>query len=77
MDLEEQFEVEHLLFTERKCRVCGIKKSLIDSFYKTRKNNTLLSSYSYECKECTIKRVSKNKIKYQSSSSSEWKYPDW
>ena len=43
MDLEKQFEVEHLLFTERKCRVCGVKKNLIDEFYKTRRNNTLKS----------------------------------
>jgi hypothetical protein len=75
MDLEEQFEVEHLLFTERKCRVCGIKKSLIDSFYKTRKNNTLLSSYSYECKECTIKRIKESKK--SKTYSTEWQYPDW
>jgi hypothetical protein len=75
MDLEEQFEIEHLLFTERKCRVCGIKKNLIDDFYKIRKNNTILSSYSYECKKCTIDRVkSSKKSKIYSS---EWKYPDW
>ena len=75
MDLEEQFEVEHLLFTERKCRVCGIKKNLIDGFYKTRRNNTLLSSYSYECKECTVKRVKKSRK--SKSYSTEWQYPDW
>lgn len=75
MDLEEQFEIEHLLFTERKCRICGSKKNLIDGFYKTRKNNTLLSSYSYECKDCTIKRIKKsNKSKTYST---DWYYPDW
>jgi hypothetical protein len=75
MDLEEQFEVEHLFFTERKCRVCGIKKNLLDSFYKTRKNNTLISSYSYECKDCTIKRIQESKK--SKAYSSEWQYPDW
>lgn len=75
MDLEEQFEVEHLLFTERKCRVCGIKKNLIDEFYKTRKNNTLLSSYSYECKDCTIKRV--QKLKKNKKNFDPCEYPDW
>ena len=75
MDLEEQLEVEHLLFTERKCRICGIKKNLIDEFYKTRKNNTLLSSYSYECKDCTIKRV--QKLKKNKRHFNECEYPDW
>ena len=75
MDLEKQFEVEHLLFTERKCRVCGVKKNLIDEFYKTRRNNTLLSSYSYECKKCTIKRIiNSKKLKIYSTN---WEYPDW
>ena len=30
MDLDTEFELEHLLFKERKCRVCGEKKNLID-----------------------------------------------
>jgi len=59
---EDQYELEHLLFLERKCRVCGNVKSLMDDFYLTRKGRkTLPSSYSYECKECTKKRV----IKYR------------
>ena len=75
MDFDDQFELEHLFLTERKCRTCKIRKSLMDSFYRIRKNSTLLSSYSYECKECTIKRVinSKKKIMY----STDWQYPDW
>ena len=72
MDFDDQLELEHLLFTERKCRVCGIVKSLTTDFYVTRKNRTLLSSYSYECKECTKIRIkSKKKI------SNKWEYPDW
>ena len=71
MDFDDQLELEHLLFTERKCRVCGIVKSLTTDFYVTRKNRTLLSSYSYECKECTKIRIKSNKI------SNTWQYPDW
>ena len=69
MELDDQFKLEHLIFTERKCRVCKCIKSLTTDFYVTRKNRTLMSSYSYECKECTKKRVKK--------SSNTWEYPDW
>ena len=76
MDLDDQFELEHLFLTERKCRVCQEIKDLIDGFYLTRKHRGgLKSAYSYECKICTIKRImetrknTKNKI--------EWGYPDW
>ena len=48
MDLDDQVELEHLLFTERKCRVCGKVKTLMEDFYLTRKNRSTLSSYSYE-----------------------------
>ena len=49
------------------------RKELIDGFYLIRKNKSIQSSYSYECKTCTIARVkrSKNKI------SNKWEYPDW
>ena len=60
MDLDEQLELAHLLLQERKCRVCGQEKNLIDGYYRTRKNVRLASSYSYECKECTVKRVCAN-----------------
>ena len=63
MELDDQFELDHLFFTERKCRSCGIRKGLTDSFYRIRKNNTISSSYSYECKECTIKRIIESKKK--------------
>jgi len=73
MDLEGQVELEHLLFTQRKCRVCGTVKSLMDDFYLTRKNRgTLPSAYSYECKECTKKRVNDKKKRNVG-----WEYPDW
>ena len=73
MEFDEQIELEHLLFTERKCRVCGVVKTLMDDFYVTRKNRSTLSSYSYECKECTKIRVKKSKKKI----SNKWEYPDW
>ena len=60
MDLDEQLELAHLLLQERKCRVCAQEKNLIDGYYRTRKNVRLASSYSYECKECTVKRVCEN-----------------
>ena len=73
MDFDDQVELEHLLFFDRKCRVCGRVKSLMDDFYLTRRDRgTLPSSYSYECKECTIKRVKSKKTKKL-----DWEYPDW
>ena len=60
MDLDEQLELAHLLLQDRKCRVCGQEKNLIDGYYRTRKNVRVASSYSYECKECTVKRVCEN-----------------
>tara|TARA_B100000482_G_scaffold176097_1_gene145659 strand:+ start:578 stop:802 length:225 start_codon:yes stop_codon:yes gene_type:complete len=74
MDLDDQVELEHLLFTERKCRSCGIVKTLMDDFYLTRKNRTTLSSYSYECKVCTKERVKKSK---NMKKKVVWEYPDW
>jgi hypothetical protein len=75
MDINDHFELEHLYLTERTCKMCGQRKDLIDGFYKLRKNKYNSSSYSYECKECTIKRViSRRKIvKYEM----ECLYPDW
>lgn len=76
MDIEESFATEHLLLTERRCRSCGKVKDLLDSFYKTRtKRYDLLSSYSYECKECTIKRVTMSRM--TSRVFDKWEYPDW
>ena len=73
MDLDDEFDLGHLVLHERKCRVCNQTKSLTDGFYLTRKNRGVLpSSYSYECKSCTIRRVkSKRKRKKPEV------YPDW
>jgi len=76
MSLDEEFGLEHLLFQQRTCRSCGIKKSLMDDFYLTRKNRaTFSSAYSYECKECTILRVSRTRKKRRKRN--EYEYPDW
>ena len=75
MDVEDQFSLEQLIFKERRCRVCGKVKSLMDDFYISRKDRgTIASAYSYECKHCTIKRVSKSR---RSKDSVNWEYPDW
>jgi len=76
MDFEEQFELEHLFLTERKCRICGQTKDLIDGFYLTRRGRgDIPSAYSYECKICTIQRIkSSRKIKNKIE---KWEYPDW
>ena len=76
MDLDKQINLGHLLLTDRKCRVCGETKNLIDGFYRTRKDRgAVLSSYSYECKECTVKRVTRSKK--NSPLPVRWEYPDW
>jgi hypothetical protein len=76
MDLDKQINLGHLLLTDRKCRVCGETKNLIDGFYRTRKDRgAVLSSYSYECKECTVKRVTESKKNNPPQVS--WEYPDW
>ena len=72
MDFEDQVELEHLLFLDRRCRVCGKVKNLLRDFYKTRNDRTLASSYSYECKDCTVNRVKSKKKK-----NVIWEYPDW
>ncbi len=87
MDLDDQIELEHILFSERKCRVCGQIKSLMEDFYLTRKNRgSLLSSYSYECKDCTKERIIKTrklkKLKRfrsfsKNDDNSVCEYPDW
>ena len=76
MAFEESFELEHLFLNERKCRSCGKTKNLLNDFYLTRKDRgTLPSAYSYECKECTKKRVIENRKKKDEKVS--WEYPDW
>ena len=75
MDFDEQVSLEHLLFQERTCKKCGKTKDLIDGFYLTRKDRgEVPSSYSYECKACTIKRIMKSRRKKPET---HWEYPDW
>ena len=72
-DLDGQIKLGHLLLSDRKCRTCGQTKNLIESFYRTRKDRgAVASSYSYECKDCTIKRVSKKRDEKVVDV-----YPDW
>lgn len=73
MDIEDQFSLDHLLFKDRKCRSCGEMKELLSDYYIIRKSKRHLpSSYAYDCKDCTIKRLMKNK-----KSNNTWEYPDW
>ena len=73
---DKQIKLGHLLLNDRRCRTCGEVKNLIDGFYRTRKKRgPVASSYSYECKECTIKRVSERKK--NNPSLILWEYPDW
>ena len=80
MEFEEEFELEHLLFQHRKCRSCGKVKDLVSDFYKTRRGSGP-SAYSYECKECTKKRVSNARKKVVDKMTTNifgrWEYPDW
>ena len=57
MDLDEQVTTAHLLLETRECRVCGQEKNILEDYYLSRKDPTKPSSYSYECKECTIQRT--------------------
>lgn len=76
MTFEESFKSEHLYLAERECRTCGTTKNLIEGFYKIRKNTYNLSSYSYECKSCSIKRVTESRKKTKISKIEDV-YPDW
>ena len=76
MDLSNQIKLGHLLLVDRRCRVCREIKNLIDGFYRTRKDRgPVASSYSYECKECTIKRICNRKNIIMNDL--KWEYPDW
>ena len=67
------FDEPVLFLHERKCRVCGKTYNLTEGFYLTRKNRgEVPSSYSYECKSCTIHRV-----KTKRKSNKPDIYPDW
>ena len=76
MELDKQIRLGHLLLVDRKCRVCGEMKNLIDGFYQTRKDRgPVASSYSYECKDCTIKRIIVSRM--TTTVLDKWEYPDW
>tara|TARA_A100001201_G_scaffold4811_2_gene9250 strand:- start:5627 stop:5860 length:234 start_codon:yes stop_codon:yes gene_type:complete len=76
MEFDKQIKLGHLLLNDRKCRTCGELKNLVDGYYRTRKDRgAVASSYSYECKECTIKRIIDNKKK--KNPHADWQYPDW
>ena len=81
MDLDGQIKLGHLLLQDRRCRVCGEVKNLLEEFYRTRKDRgPVASSYSYECKECTIKRVTESKkldISHNPVPRIKDVYPDW
>jgi hypothetical protein len=87
MDLDGQIKLGHLLLQDRKCRSCGETKNLVEDFYRTRKDRgSVASSYSYECKECTIKRVMESKKKSKDKPDIPYDpvprfgpdiYPDW
>jgi len=69
VDLDEPV----LFLHERKCRTCGKIYSLTEGFYLSRRSRgEVPSSYSYECKTCTIDRVKKKR-----KSSKLEIYPDW
>ena len=72
---DKQLKLGHLLLVDRKCRNCGEIKNLVDDFYRTRKSRGAVpSSYSYECKICTIRRIVNRRKK---KTFSDWAYPDW
>ena len=57
MDIDGQVTAAHLILETRVCRKCKKEKNLLDGFYRSRKDPTKISSYSYECKGCTRKRA--------------------
>ena len=76
MDIGDQFSLEHLLFTERKCRTCGKTKDLLTDYYLIRKHKkSMRSAYSYECKECTKMRITVSRMTNRVLD--KWEYPDW
>ena len=76
MELDKQIKLGHLFLSNRVSRICGEEKNLIESFYRTRKDRgPVASSYSYECKICTIQRIVKNR--QRENPFTEWNYPDW
>ena len=47
MEFDEQsLRLGHLLLSDRKCRVCGEEKNLIEGFYRSRKESTSIDEES-------------------------------
>ena len=70
--IDQQVSAGHLLLETRVCRVCKKEKELVSEYYLSRKNPGLASSYSYECKECTIKRTTNYNKRNSSSVKSQY-----
>ena len=70
-------------FKDRKCRTCNQVKNLLEDFYMSRKQKRgLPSAYSYECKDCTIKRIVAKRKKKKKNRPRPLPpyladYPDW
>lgn len=75
MDVEDLFDLDDILWKERKCRTCGETKDLLTDFYRTRRDRTSVSAYSYECKDCTKKRIIIGRMTNRVLD--RWEYPDW
>ena len=75
-DFSPDLDLEHLLFVDRRCRKCLRTMTLLDNFYKTRKDRgENPSAYSYVCKECTIRRVTRQRKLQRKVRETD--YPDW
>lgn len=76
MNVEDQFSLEHLILSVRTCRTCKKEKDLLSDFYMTRRDRVgYPSSYSYECKLCTIDRIINSRKPKKNNDM--WEYPDW
>ena len=72
MELDDQISTAHLLLETRICRVCKKQKNLLGDYYLSRKDPTKKSSYSYECKECTVKRTVEYNREHSTSVKSQY-----
>ena len=75
MDFGDEFDLEHYIFKERKCRSCLKTKELVSmDFYKIRKTSGP-SAYSCSAKDLYRKNRIRNTRKV--GRSPQWEYPDW
>ena len=72
MELDDQISTAHLLLETRICRVCKKDKNLLEDYYLSRKDPTKKSSYSYGCKECTVKRTVEYNREHSTSVKSQY-----